>query len=170
MISYVQNLTEHFRYSRQFYYLILDLNGNYSYINPLFRETFNPRYPAPEAVLPAFACSEYNKLIKATKECLRNPSSSVIIETANKSVHGDPFLIKWEISAVTDEEGKPESVQAIGVNIHAGFNCKQANNTQKETEERFRRLVSDLKFGVTMRDSEGKALLCNKAMLEFSGL
>lgn len=47
---------------------------------------------------------------------------------------------------------------------------KQAEDALKESEERFRHLISDLKLGVIMRDAEGKALMCNKAVLDFTGL
>jgi PAS domain S-box-containing protein len=47
---------------------------------------------------------------------------------------------------------------------------KQAEDARREIEQRFRRLISDLKFGVVMRDAEGRAMLCNKAVLELSGI
>ncbi len=170
MISYAQSLIEHFRFSRQFYYLIFDLQGNYSYVNPLFEETFNHQFPDFTTTSSIFTSSDQNKFLKATIECIENSSSIIPIETTIKSVYGDSFSIQWEVSAIVDEEGRSESIQAIGVNIHSGADIKQTGDSKKEIEELFRYLISDLKFGVTMRDAEGKALLCNKAVLDFIGL
>jgi PAS domain S-box-containing protein len=47
---------------------------------------------------------------------------------------------------------------------------KHAEDALKETEKRFRQLTSDLKFGVIIRDAEGRPILCNKTVLEFTGM
>jgi PAS domain S-box-containing protein len=43
---------------------------------------------------------------------------------------------------------------------------KQARDTLKESEERFRNLISNLQLGVVLRNAANKALICNKAALE----
>lgn len=45
---------------------------------------------------------------------------------------------------------------------------KQAEDALRESEQRFSRLISELKFGVVMRDPDGRPILCNKTVLEFS--
>ncbi len=168
MISYAQHLVEYFRYSRQFHYLIFDLEGNFSYINPLFRETFN--YSSSDFITASsFSFPDKDKFIEATKKCLEKPNSIITVETNIKLKHETPFYIQWEVSAIIDDEGRSEGVQAIGIS-KPGINSKQIENTEKEIEERFRHLISDLQFGVTMSDAEGHALLCNKIALKFSGL
>jgi len=164
MISYAQSLVEYFRYSRQFYYLIFDFQGNFSYVNPLFLEAIDHSSPEFATTFLNFNFPDHIKFIKAGKECFEKPTSILTIETTIKSKQGTIFLIKWEVSAILDEEGRPENVQAIGINNPTW------NNTRKEAEECFRLLISDLKFGVTMRGADGKALLCNKAALDFTGL
>jgi PAS domain S-box-containing protein len=56
------------------------------------------------------------------------------------------------------------------VNNLAGAKSAQTRTSLKENEARFRRLISNLNFGVTMRDPNGKALLCNREVLKFAEL
>jgi PAS domain S-box-containing protein len=168
MISYAQHLVEYFRYSRQFHYLILDAEGNLSYANPLFREAFH--YSSFDFITASsLNFPDKDKFIGAAKECLEKPDSIVTIETNIKSKHDIPFYIQWEVSAILDDEARTEIVQAIGIK-KPRTGVEQMENTQKEIEERFRYLISDLQFGVTMSDAEGRALLCNKMASGFLGL
>jgi PAS domain S-box-containing protein len=165
MISYAQSLSEYFRFSRQFYYLIIDLQGNYSYANPLFQETFGCQ--SPDSNSPTFPNHIFTQIIP---KCLDNPAFQSTVETTIKSVNRKLHTIKWEVSAITDEEGRVENLQAIGVNNVAVAKGSQTKPVLNESEEHFRQLISNLNFGVTMRDANGKALLCNKEALKFAEL
>ncbi|HEV8285467.1 MAG TPA: PAS domain S-box protein [Chitinophagaceae bacterium] len=169
MISYAQNLVEYFRHSRQFYYLILDLQGNCSYVNPLFQETCSELNNGFTTGLTILSISDRNKLLATAKKCLENPSLIIPLETTLKSADGNCFLIQWEISAIIDREGKPENIHAIGVDKNT-TNGGQSENIVQKNKEGFRHVVSNLKFGVVIRDSNGKALLCNKTALNLTGL
>jgi PAS domain S-box-containing protein len=169
MISYAQSLVEYFRYSRQFYYLIFDFQENCSYANPLFLEIINHKSPRSAKESLNFIFPDHAKFFNAAKECLENPSTIVTIETIN-SVDETASLIRWEVSAIVDEEGRSESIQAIGVNIQPDDKSMQKEEALKESEERFHHIISNLKFGVDIRDVEGKVLLFNKTALNFSGL
>src|SRR5437762_10700703 len=134
MISYAQHLVEYFRYSRQFHYLIFDIEGNLSYANPLFRETFY--YSSSDFITASsFSFPDQNKFIGAAKKCLEKPDSIVTVETNIKLKHDTPFYIQWEVSAVLDDDGRTEVVQAIGIN-KPWTSVEQIENTQKEIEER----------------------------------
>jgi len=116
MISYVQNLAEYFRHSRQFYYLIIDPQGNYSYLNPFLQEIFGRISPESKSTsltdLPSF---DHSKFFSASQQCLKDTSATITIETTSNFKSGSSLCIKWELSAILDEEGKPEAVQAIGM-------------------------------------------------------
>jgi PAS domain S-box-containing protein len=165
MISYAQSLIDYFRVSRQFYYLIFDRHGNYSHANPLFEETFGcPSLDGTNFAFPA------NVLSQVIRKCGSDPSFQSTTETTIKSLEGKPLSVKWEISAIIDEDGTIENIQAIGVNNSCVTKSAQTKGVLKGSEERFRQLISNLNFGVTMRDADGNALLCNKEALKFAEL
>src|SRR6266487_938151 len=170
MISYAQNLVKYFRFSRQFYYLIFDSQGNYSYTNPLFQEMFGLHF-SEFASSDISTCTHPNRLFKqAIKGCLDDPSIQSTVETSIRSVRGRQLTIKWEVSAITDEDGRRENIQAIGINNLGVTKSTRTKGVLKRSEERFRQLISNLNFGVTLRDADGKALLCNKEALKFTEL
>jgi PAS domain S-box-containing protein len=61
-------------------------------------------------------------------------------------------------------------VGQVAIHFYDDTLRKKSEDALKESEERFRRLISDLKFGVIMRDADGSALLCNKTVLDYTGL
>jgi PAS domain S-box-containing protein len=117
MISYVQTLAEYFRNSRYFYCIIIDPKGNYTYLNPFLKETLS--YHSADftnASFNDFSFFDHNKLFLASRQCLQNGGAPVVVETSARSKTGSSIEIKWELSLITDEEGKPEAIQAIGIN------------------------------------------------------
>jgi PAS domain S-box-containing protein len=120
MISYAQNLVEYFRYSRQFYYLIIDPAGNYTYLNPFLQETLGCQSTDfAHTSFNDFPAFDHNKFFLASQQCLQTGVAPVIIETTATTKTGASVQIKWELSIITDEEGKPEAIQAIGINAPA---------------------------------------------------
>ena len=61
--------------------------------------------------------------------------------------------------------GNPH-VNSLVIYFHDDSLRKKASEALKESEQRFRKLVQDLQFGVVMQDPDGKVIMCNKAMLE----
>jgi PAS domain S-box-containing protein len=55
-------------------------------------------------------------------------------------------------------------IKSIVVYFHDDTQRKKANDALKESEKRFRDLISDLKIGVVMHNKNAEAILCNKAM------
>ena len=167
MISYVQNLTEYFRLSAQFYCLILDANGSIIYANPLFDKTFaSPHEFANKCTSSFDFASAFNRAIT---QQFKTSITPVLIETTVTSITGKCAIICWEICPIVDEDGRVENFQAIGINgVAATKNSK--TKSIKNSDERFRKLISNLNFGVTVRDANGKALLCNKEALKYAEL
>ena len=166
MISYAQNLVEYFRVSRQFYCLILDSRGNITYANPLFKETFAHAAESTDEIA-TFSCTD--AFSSAIQHCLDNSSTAATAETHIKSSAGRRIVIRWEVSAIVDEDGRIENFQAISVK-HSATSKTSEIHAFKESAERFYQLISNLNFGVTVRDATGKALLCNKEALKYAEL
>src|SRR5204863_7972192 len=102
MISCAQNLVQYFRHSRQFYYLIVDARGNFSYANPLFRETFSHTPLQLITVSELFSLADRKKFIKAIEQCGKNPRSVTTVSTTIASPNASSKNILWEISSISE--------------------------------------------------------------------
>ena len=168
MISCAQNLVEYFHHSRQFYYLILDRQGNLSYANPLFKETFNHSWPDLTITSLGFSVPDQQKFLRAIQECITNPSAVVARDTEIESLDGTRMSISWEFTA-TVEQGLPEAIRAIGVPRRLQDHCLP-NESFGESKQSFLHIVNNPRFGVVMRNASGKPVFYNKTALDFSGL
>ncbi|HVE60469.1 MAG TPA: PAS domain S-box protein, partial [Chitinophagaceae bacterium] len=55
-------------------------------------------------------------------------------------------------------------IKSIVVYFHDDTQRKKVNDALKESEKRFRKLVSDLKIGVVLSNKDAETIMCNKAM------
>jgi PAS domain-containing protein len=55
-------------------------------------------------------------------------------------------------------------IKSIVVYFHGDTQRKKANDALKESEKRFRNLISDLKIGVVLHNKNAETVMCNKAM------
>lgn len=150
---------ECFLYSRQFYHLIFDVHGNCCHSNSLFQQSFQ---------YSSLGNEEQNKFACGINNCLEKSTAVVSVETTLRSRDGNFVHIQWELSAIKNEDGDIEGVQAVGINKPCAVN-RSADNIRKSIEEDFNRLINSLQFGVTVRDANGKALFCNERALDFTG-
>jgi PAS domain S-box-containing protein len=118
MISYASKLAEYFRYSNRFYYLMIDLQGKFSYVNPAFQDQFNflsSNFKGGQANnLSVFG---ENQVATVLHHCIQHPYIPVTTQINMQTLNGFYKTIQWEFSAIIDENGKTNSIQAIGVNI-----------------------------------------------------
>jgi signal transduction histidine kinase len=116
---YMQNLSGYFQHSDQFYYILTDLKGNFVYANPLFQKKFS-HIAADFSGVPGvniFIISDKKKYQQTIQECLEKPGVTAGIELKLKSQEDLHFAIRWEFSAYSNAEGRPEGIQAIGIAI-----------------------------------------------------
>lgn len=57
-------------------------------------------------------------------------------------------------------------IASMVISLHDDTQRKKATDALKESEQRFRNLIKDLKLGVTLQDADGNVLLYNKAMAD----
>jgi PAS domain S-box-containing protein len=57
-------------------------------------------------------------------------------------------------------------IKSIVVYFHDDTQRKKANDALKESEKRFRNLISDLKIGVVLHNKNAETVMCNNAMAE----
>jgi PAS domain S-box-containing protein len=61
-------------------------------------------------------------------------------------------------------------IGCIAIYLHDDSQRKQATDALKESEQRFRVLIKDLKLGVTLENGQGELLMCNKAATDLFGV
>src|SRR5438105_2620457 len=167
MISCAQNLVQYFRHSRQFYYLILDAEGNFVYANPLFRETFNHASLELIPISRLFSLADRKKFTKAIDQFEKNPSSVTTVSTTIESSDMSSKNILWEISSIKDQGA---TIQAVGIHNRLAERYDHRVNSLTDGTRSLGHIVNNPRFGVIMRNAEGKALFYNKTALDFSGL
>jgi PAS domain S-box-containing protein len=149
--------------------LILDAHGNFSYANPLFRETFSHSSLEATSVSRLFSLPDRKKFIKAIEQCEKNPRSVVTISTTIKPANATSKDILWEISSIK-ERGAAETIQAVGIHNCLAQRDDNIANTTNDGTRSLGHIVNNPRFGVVMRSADGKALFYNKTALDFSGL
>jgi PAS domain S-box-containing protein len=118
MLSYASKLAEYFRYSNRFYYLMIDLQGKFSYVNPAFQDQFSEISSNFKGnKIHNFSVFGDSQVATVLEHCIQHPYIPVTTQINMQTMKGFFKTIQWEFSAIIDEMGKTASIQAIGVNV-----------------------------------------------------
>lgn len=109
--SHTQQLAEYFHRSARFYYAIIDLQGNFVYVNPLFDQQFNnlrENLYGKEitSVFPVTLREEIRKILQDPACTLQTDLYMIIA--------GGTQITRWELTANMNDGGIAETIQAIG--------------------------------------------------------
>jgi signal transduction histidine kinase len=126
--SDTQNLSAYFRHSDQFYYILIDLKGEFIYINPLFQKDFSH-------------IADKEKYQKAIQQCLENPLAIVSTEFKIKSPGGLLFAVHWEFSAYCNDGDNPGGIRGIGIAIEKIKKDTSAQQKDEKYIQNQRRLI-----------------------------
>jgi len=113
---YTNNLSKHFQQSERFFYFIMDTDGNFVYVNPLFQQQFShiaDNFYGRKAaeIFPEIHKSKFNQ---ARQECLQNPDRSYQLDFTVVTVDGTKLSTCWEFNANKNNEAVIENIQGIG--------------------------------------------------------
>lgn len=103
--------------SGQFYYILTDLQGKYTYVNNTFCNRFGVEaeamigVPVTKTVHP----DDMERCLRAVEFCIQHPDKTITVEI--RKVHPDDGYIdtRWEFTLLLDEENKPSGIQCLGV-------------------------------------------------------
>src|SRR4029078_4116806 len=118
MISYAPHLADYFRYSNRFYYLVIDLHGKFTYVNPAFQDQFkfiSSNFSGNQ--IKDISIFSENQIAKVLDHCIQHPYIPVTTQM-KLDVAKFSKTIQWEFSALIDENGKTTAIQAVGVNVN----------------------------------------------------
>lgn len=140
-LSNINGLAEYFRQSGQFYYLLIDLNGNLTFVNSLFQKEFShiSHNFLGQPVSTIFQKEEANKFDTALKLCVQDQGQ--LIRVMLKLILSDNSYceITWEVAAFADESGNTKLVQAIGAqNLQENINVQESGSVAGKLSERYK--------------------------------
>jgi PAS domain S-box-containing protein len=136
------HLAPFFKTSRTFHAVALDLQGRYTYANPLFCQEF--KVIAEDFIGRTFQETvhpdDVATCIEAARECLESPGKSIAIPIRKPLPGGDYYWMQWEFSVYTDEAGQAEGIFCLGYNMTSLEEAKQS----LDQLIRFQRIVMQL--------------------------
>ncbi|HMO40488.1 MAG TPA: ATP-binding protein [Saprospiraceae bacterium] len=119
-VQQAQQLATTLEQSKVFLLARTNLEGIYTYVNPLFNRRFS--YIANDFIgLPfvvAISSEDMQKCIHIAEKCIRTPEATFSLVLRKPSPNGGSFWTNWEFSAVIDEtNGAPIEIMCIGYDV-----------------------------------------------------
>lgn len=143
-------------------------DGTLTFVNNSYCEYFNKKrndligYNFLKFVPP----EEHERIIKNFKS-LNKENPSISYEHAIISPSGEIRYQNWIDRILLDESDYPIEYQSIGIDI---TDKKNAENTLKENEEKFRALFETMAEGVVIINENGKIMSANQSAKKIMGL
>ena len=103
------------------YLVRIDMDKRYSYCNDKFRKDFDWIFPEENLVgkLARASVQEYHheRLKNIFRECLEKPNTAFQCEIDKNTKNGEAKTTLWDFVCLTDAQGKPVEIQAVGIDI-----------------------------------------------------
>ncbi len=108
--------------SQTMYVVRTDLQGNYTYANRMFHDTFawiwaDGETPIGKSTLDTILPEDYEKAIQTAQTCLQKPGRPVAVILRKIAPLRNIFWVFWEFTALTNESGEVNEIQCTGVDI-----------------------------------------------------
>ncbi len=120
----------------------VDLEGNYSYVNKKFRDTFGWLYMDGDLIgknyLKSVLEHEHSKVRKVVEECIHTPDKPVKVEIQKPGPDGTVLTTLWDFIGILNLNREPTEIQCIGIDITDRIKAEQA---LKLSNERFELVV-----------------------------
>lgn len=168
-----RNLTSLLHHSRSIFYIATDIKGRYTYANQLYQKIFFTSQVDRDAIFESSIYPDDLELYQnAVAECLDRPGESVCIDLRKLRSDGSIFWIRWEFSAVIENE-QIIGIQAVGTDASER---KRAESEKMEIEEKLsterqllRTLIDNLPDSIYVKDTASRFVITNRAQLSLIG-
>jgi PAS domain S-box-containing protein len=106
--------------SPSFYAIAVDMQGNYSYVNNLFKTRF--AFLKEDFIGTPMTDSVYSEdipvCVKAAEDCVSNPSRVIEVNIRKPLDNkGNFYWTKWQFSLIQNEDGTPNAILGVGYDI-----------------------------------------------------
>lgn len=101
------------------YLLRVDLEGNYTFANQAFLNQYGLHEPdiLGRPLYPSVHPDDWGTCLRVAKTCTRNPGQRVTVRIRRPKPDGSITWSELECVAITDPEGKPVEIQAVGRDV-----------------------------------------------------
>ena len=127
--------------SSEMYIVRTDTQGNYTYANRSFLETYiHPdqrenlvHNPCLDHIIP----EDHDKTFQAVHRCFAHPETPVYVTLRKPTMNGTILITDWEFTAICDEQGAVREIQCAGLDVtekaQMQIELQQANQLLDET-------------------------------------
>ena len=129
-----RNLALFLHRSGSIYYVMLDMQGRYTYVNELYRRIFlTASAELTQEYFETSVCPDDRPALRqAIDECLKEPGNTVCVDLRRMPAHGNYVWIGWELAALVEGE-QVTGIQAFGIDA----------NERKRAELERQRLITE---------------------------
>jgi len=155
----------------------LDLNGTITYASPSIERWLGlrPDEVVGKSLFDSILTPESTKKVREViadeinreKEIELDLNRSITVEVQVNSIDGALIWAEVSASFIRDEAGAPTGILAVSRNI---TERREAEQTLRESEEKFRRLVTGMGEGVIVVDTEETFIFANPAAERIFGV
>ena len=110
------------------YYITTDLQGNYQYINELFRVVFENQSTniSDKSFIERIHPDDVDLYKQTVEECISTHHKITSIDLRNTRPDGSVFTTRWEFSGMFDSKNQPIGIQYIGTDITERLRSERA--------------------------------------------
>ncbi len=141
---------EFLEHSSTFYYIIIDLEGRYAYVNDYFLQKFG--FVASELIGSNFSNSVHpddaERCNQVAYQLIMNPEKVIPIDVRKPDKLGGYFWTVWEFSVAKDAEGQPTGIRCIGFDITSAQKARKDLETYTQRLEKLMKLEQHKKTNV----------------------
>ncbi|MGB7785753.1 MAG: PAS domain S-box protein [Salinimicrobium sp.] len=142
------------------YLIRIDLEGNYSYCNDKFLNDFGWIFPNETLVGQLAIASvqehHHDRVKQIHKECLAKPNQTLQVEIDKLTRNGESKTTLWDFICLTDVQGQPMEIQAVGIDITDRVVAEKALWDSNQRYELVSKASSDAIYDWDIADGEVK--------------
>lgn len=114
----ISNMQSPLENSMMFYHIMVDMEGNYLYMNNYWRKRFHfLDLELGQPIHTSLHPDDLGLCHQTVEKCFADPGTPVSIELRKPGENGTYTWTNWEFSVILDEEGAPGGVNCVGTDV-----------------------------------------------------
>lgn len=173
----MEKLDHYLNDSKILYVVKIDLEGNYTYISPLFAEVFNfdpEKIIGTNSLLTIFK-KDHQRCMDTVNKCIQNPNTYQKVSFRKPIPNGEFIWSQWEFCFATDNNNQAKEIICFGMDISEKINqlnlLKSAIKKIDATETKYQSLFETSSLAIVLHTPDGTIYDANEvfcAMVEVS--